>query len=160
MEIGPEKERFLNSVAKSEDCWTWTGSVDRYGYGKFYFRGRYIGAHRFSYTLFVGPLPTGVPIDHTCHDRDCELGVDCMHRRCVNPNHLEASSVALNTQRGRAGTMSHAYYERSGKCRSGHPWIPDNIRPRRINGKTARVCVLCERKRTARYKAKVRAAAK
>lgn len=153
---------FLSRVDKDsspDGCWIWTGRVDKYGYGRGKYQRRSLGAHRIAYLLFVGPLPDGVPLDHTCHDRSCELGTGCMHRRCVNPDHLQLTTVAINTQRGRAGMLSHADYERRGTCRNGHPWVPTNIRMRRVNGEQRRVCHPCERARVARYRAKRRTVA-
>jgi hypothetical protein len=48
----------------------------------------YDSPHRLVYELVRGPIPAGQHIDHLC-------GV----RRCVNPDHLEAVTQAINNQR-------------------------------------------------------------
>lgn len=76
--------------------WLWIGSVNRHGYGNLLTsdHGRKgprhsFNAHRAYYLRFVGDIPMGYHIDHLCRNR-----------RCVNPSHLEAVSVAVNLRRG------------------------------------------------------------
>lgn len=57
------------------------------GYGEFHRDGRAHGAHRVSYELSYGAIPTGMEIDHTCHNPPC-----------VNPGHLRATTHAQNGQ--------------------------------------------------------------
>lgn len=69
-------------------CWLWAGADNGVGYGKF--RGKY--AHRVSYEMRHGSIPTGLHIDHLCRVR-------C----CVNPDHLEPVTNKENAQRGDTG---------------------------------------------------------
>jgi len=46
-------------------------------------------AHRFAYEQFIGPIPSGLTVDHLCFER-----------RCVNPGHLEAVTNEENARRG------------------------------------------------------------
>lgn len=71
-------------IRAADECWPWVGSVTGDGYGQM--RGR--GAHRVAYELHVGPIPTGLVIDHLCHVR-----------HCVNPRHLEAVTNQENSRR-------------------------------------------------------------
>lgn len=85
------------------DCVLWTGVLTVDGYAR-------IGssswgeatAHRFSWSLVHGPIPEGFQLDHLCHTRDrtCDPG-NCLHRRCINPDHLELVTHAENTRRSR-----------------------------------------------------------
>jgi hypothetical protein len=46
--------------------------------------------HRFVYRALVQPIPDGKEIDHRCHNADpyCPSNASCLHRRCLNPDHL------------------------------------------------------------------------
>jgi hypothetical protein len=73
------RSRFEAKYRKNVNgCWIWQKYKDKDGYGQFKFNGVAWRAHRFSYELYVGPIPEGMDLDHTCHIR-----------RCVNPEHLE-----------------------------------------------------------------------
>ena len=79
-------DRFLSYVDKSDGCWEWTGRKI-HDYGSFYAAGHHIRAHRFSYKQFVGPIPTGMEIDHMCHNKSC-----------VNPSHLRLATHKQNRE--------------------------------------------------------------
>lgn len=86
---------------KTEDCWLWTGLVNAKGYAEM---GRNLVPHRFAYERVNGPIPPGLTIDHVCHSSSaCRAGTMCMHRRCVNPSHLEAVTHAENVRRSTTG---------------------------------------------------------
>jgi len=87
-EITPQ-ERFWAKVDKTDECWIWTGSKDRKGYGKA--NGGL--AHRFSYEFAHGPIPGGMFVDHICHNP-----------ACVNPDHLRLADAAQNSQNRKSAT--------------------------------------------------------
>jgi hypothetical protein len=103
------EERFWVKVDQSGDCWMWTGCIDRYGYGKL--RGA-SSAHRLAYEIAVGPIPSGLVIDHICRVRSC-----------VNPAHLEAVSMRENTLRG--DTLAARNLGKT-HCDKGHPFDEEN----------------------------------
>lgn len=58
-------------------CWLWDASALKSGYGQFWLNNKMIKAHRVSYSLYKGSIPTGMHVLHSCD-------VPC----CVNPAHL------------------------------------------------------------------------
>jgi hypothetical protein len=70
------KERFLShcTVGSDDECWIWHGAQIGDGYGQFTWNHderRTWQAHLVAYLLFIGPLPEGTEIDHTCRVRLC-----------------------------------------------------------------------------------------
>lgn len=119
-------ERFERLHEKRPDgCWHWTGPLSPAGYGVLDARGRWI-AHRWAYEHFVGPIPDGFDIDHACHnpDPDCPGGDACLHRRCVNPAHLEPATRRENLSRSRHTTVGRPP---ATECAKGHPLEGDNL---------------------------------
>jgi hypothetical protein len=71
------------------DCWYWTAYRDRHGYGAISFGHKKLLAHRVAYELYVGPIPEGLCVLHTCHQG---------HLGCVAPHHLYAGTHADNVR--------------------------------------------------------------
>lgn len=113
------RERFWAQVEKTDSCWLWSGSLNRARYGQMYLpNGYYRTAHRLSWVLAGRSLIDGLVIDHVCHtnDHDCPGG-PCVHRRCVNPGHLEQVPQRTNILRGRGGSANN---DRKDRCKRGH----------------------------------------
>lgn len=142
-------ERFSRRVIITPGCWLWTGTTSNSGYATISVGGRLLYAHRVSYEQHVGPIPEGLELDHLCHTRDveCPGGIDCPHRSCVNPAHLEPVTPRTNTLRG---TSPAAQQARRTHCVNGHEFTPENTYrpPSRPN---VRQCRACSRARSNRY---------
>lgn len=97
----PEHIRFWDRVKKSDGCWEWSGSKDNKGYGilSSYKGGASIKAHRLSYEMANGEIPSGMVIRHKCDNPTC-----------VNPSHLEIGTQKDNVRdmvaRGRMNKKS------------------------------------------------------
>lgn len=91
------RELFGRHFDQGDGCWMWRGGNNGHGYGVFGIqldgRPAKVYAHRYAYTIHVGPIPNGMEIDHTCHNRGC-----------VNPSHLRVVTRKQNTENLRGGS--------------------------------------------------------
>ena len=105
----------LTKVGGPDDCWPCIGANNGNGYAQLAGDdGRNGYAHRHAYEAAYGPIPEGMTVDHICHTPDCEEGIACPHRRCVNPAHLVLATRIDNylrsaNERVRCQSKAHRY---------------------------------------------------
>lgn len=140
-------------------CWIYTGPTNDQGYGRASGRrGSATSAHRLAYELAKGPIAPGMQIDHTCHTEaaDCVGGVTCLHRRCINPNHLEEVTRAENIRRSNGFSGVNA---RKTHCKAGHEFTAENTRWRTRTSppyRRSRECIPCMRQASRDYMRAIR----
>lgn len=146
-------DRFMSKVSRQQSesgCWLWMASCNQDGYGKFSINRKELGAHRASWQLMRGPIPSGELVLHHCDVP-----------RCVNPEHLYLGSQADNMRdrltRGRLRNGS----EGQTHCKNGHPLSGSNLCSWRLRGpRPARQCKTCHNSKTRLQKALKRKQAK
>ena len=69
--------KLLHSFDLEGGCWIWNRSTDTSGYGNTWAFDRCWKVNRLSYYLFVGEIPKGLLVCHTCDKPPC-----------FNPDHL------------------------------------------------------------------------
>jgi hypothetical protein len=97
-------DHFARYIVTSWGCWWWTGPLYETGYGHSPISTGDQMAHRAFYKRYVGEIPDGLDIDHKCHNlsKNCVGGWSCLHRRCVNPDHLGPETRSVNLTLGHA----------------------------------------------------------
>ncbi len=113
------------------ECHIYTGGLTIGGYGKIWFDGKHLRAHRFAYELEHGPIPDGMCVLHSC-DRPS----------CVNVKHLSLGTHKDNMRQKSERGRHHETIKTH--CKYGHPFDDANTRIA-VNGQ--RACRACDRSR-------------
>jgi hypothetical protein len=140
------RERLLSKAIINFEtgCWEWQGGHNANEYGRIRVTGSKSMhlTHRVAYELFVGPIPSGLFIDHLCRNR-----------KCLRPDHLEPVTNRENLMRspitfaGKRVTKTH--------CVNGHEFTAENTAIRKGDG--TRVCRTCQRAHQRSYQARIKA---
>ena len=121
-------------------CWMWTGARSgkrKAPYGAVRVDGARnpTAAHVVFYVALVGPIPAGLELDHLCRNT-----------LCVNPEHLEPVTHAVNVRRGMA-RQNGAFWRERTHCANGHAFTQENTRLRY----GTRLCRACDRAKAQRH---------
>lgn len=134
----PLADRFAAKVDRTKDCWVWTGATNHLGYGQIWVseERRVVMAHRVSLILAGVPLAADQDVDHLCRNPPC-----------VNPEHLEPVTHAVNMQR--APWTAIDFQAAKTHCPHGHEYTPENtyLKPNKAGG-LSRECRTCKRARS------------
>lgn len=73
-----DRERLIaNTLTNENGCYVWRKSKYN-GYGKTVLKGVLMAAHRASWIVFKGDIPSGMQVNHKCHNRAC-INVDHLY---------------------------------------------------------------------------------
>lgn len=129
----------MKSVS-TDDCWIYARyKTAKYGYARTNTwkdgKRTNLGVYQIMYEATYGPVPKGMELDHLCRVTGC-----------INPDHLEVVTHAVNTQR-RYGV---------GLCKRGHKLTEGNVYTAVKNKETGRVGRRCRQCVLDRGKWKIR----
>ncbi len=123
-------------IIQEDGCAIWPQAKrGKKGYGCCEFEGRLRFVYHLLYEHFVGPIPEGLLLDHTCRNTSC-----------CNFAHLEPVTPKENIHRGNSPTAINA---RKMHCPRGHPYSHSD--------KQGRVCRICLNERCKLRMRRVRA---
>jgi hypothetical protein len=105
--MSAELVRMLGKIAVTPDCWLWTASKDRHGYGRIKTGGQVCLAHRVMWERATGErLDAQSCILHTCDNP-----------ACVRPTHLWRGShqdnMADKVRKGRQSRLGRSRKQES-----------------------------------------------
>ena len=90
----PILDKLIERYISRNGCWEWTAGTDGCGYGRIWFNNKNQTAHTVAYSVFVGPIPDGQHVLHSCDNP-----------KCINPSHLSLGTHLDNmrhkAERGR-----------------------------------------------------------
>lgn len=127
----PMATRFWRKVTRTAECWLWLGARGKDGYGRAALPGHSGGmalAHRISWLLTNGEIPSGMQVLHRCDNR-----------QCVRPDHLFLGTQADNIKdmwaKGRQKKPEFKTH-----CHHGHELAGSNLYVYPDGERACRVC--------------------
>lgn len=119
-----DKIRALNSFSIN-DCWNWSLSCNKAGYGVIRVKGKTLRAHRVIYSIVhdisLDKLPS---LDHTCENK-----------KCVNPDHLDLTTHRPNNRRAKGWMFKDGTWF----CGNNHKMTDENT-IRKDGRERCRIC--------------------
>lgn len=142
-------ERFWSKVKKNSDCWIWTGSKNKFGYGEFFYQGKVWKAHRVAYLIEYGEYELSLKVAHRCDNPTC-----------VKPDHLFLATQRQNiidmvnkNRHGANQKIMQSYDDwlrnrpnksKNDRCSRGHKFSDKNTRIKQSGIRFLRVCRACQ----------------
>lgn len=83
----PILDKLIERYQSNGSCWEWKAGRDKNGYGRIWHEGQNQTAHTVAYSTFVGAIPEGLHVRHTCDNPSC-----------INPDHLVLGTHADNME--------------------------------------------------------------
>ncbi len=134
----PAAKPFWTFVHFGPSCWEWMGAKTDDGYGYRMVNNKKKLAHRLSWTMENGDIPSGLHVLHRCDNPPC-----------VRPGHLFLGDQATNAKDMVAKGRHHCTVKTA--CPLGHAYTWQR------NGRQ-RVCNKCKTAKQAGYRARKRLA--
>lgn len=118
-------------ILRDTGCIEWSAAF-RNGYGVIWHNGRHKGAHRASFEVVYGKIPSGLFVCHSCDNK-----------KCINPEHLYLGTNQDNqldaVARGLHRTNPHN--ARKTQCPKGHSYDSSNTYIRPDNARGCKMCI-------------------
>ncbi len=123
----PPVDRLMAKVIKTPECWTWTGALNRQGYGRIGVGQKVYLTHRLAIEIALGrPIPEGLLGLHTCDNPPCMRNDDIGTYIVRGIAHIRVGHIWLGTlsdnmmdmvDKGRMSRVTHRLGENNNAAR-------------------------------------------